>query len=197
MPSRAVERRNDRYRLRPLAIKDWQTIAEFYQHKSFWMHLMEGALSESRARDFINQKVTLTNDPEGREVWWTVEDAKSESVIGTANLKFLDKLQERKGSAGCALAPGAQGHGLGPRLGWDMIALGFEHFALELIECSCAEDNERSAHTMCDTFQMAYQELRETPRDGAQGLWREHIFSIKKETYLATTKNVEVRLQKG
>ena len=158
---------------------------------------MEGSMSESQVKDFVSSKVALTDDLDGSEVWWAVEDAKTRSVIGTANLKFLGELQEKKGSVGCALAPGMQGQGLGPRLGWDMIALGFEHFAFELIECSCAEDNGRSLRTMRDTFQMTYKGLRDLPRDGSQDPWREHVFSLDKDTYQATSGDIEARLKDG
>ena len=194
MSSRAVVQRCDKYWLRPLTFEDSELIVKFYQQRSFWMYLIEGALSEAQAKEFVRLKVALTDDSSGHETWWAVEDPKISVVIGTANLKILSAPDEKRGSVGCALAPQAQGQGLGPRIGWDLIALGFNCFALELIECSCAENNARSAHTMRDTFQMNYLGLREAPHDGRQDLWREHVFSISKDTYLATKNDVEARL---
>ena len=197
MPSRALDIRDAKYQLRPLVIEDSDVVSEFYKDQHFWKHLREGPLSKSQTRAIIADKVGVSGQSDGRETWWAVLDPETSAVIGTANVKRVGLDQDKRGSVGCALAPDAQGRGLGPRLGWNLIVLGFEQFAFDIIECTCAEDNARSVHTMRDTFQMTYDGMRETQRSVEPRLWREHVFFLRKDVFLTLRNDVEARLAKS
>lgn len=185
LPSRAVVCEGQGYRLRPLCEDDAQPIAHFSEDERYWRYLVEGPRTLKQVQSFVADAVLTTNDPDGRETWWAVEDPSTNDFIGTANVKRIGALADRHGSAGCALSPCVQGQGLGKRLGWDMIALVFEHFDFHRLELTCALDNEGSVHIMRGTYGLTYEGVRRDHILTSRGWWSSHVFSILEDEYAA------------
>lgn len=164
------------YRLCSLTVDDIQALAAFSEDERYWRFLSHGPRTIEQVQAFVESAVAASAHPDGAEQWWAIDDPDTSALIGTANIKRVGKTEDRQGSVGCTLDPDAQGRGLGPILGWVMITLAFDRFGLEQVECTCAEDNERSVHTMRDTFGMTYEGVRES--DTPRGPWRMHVFTL-------------------
>ncbi len=176
------------FRLRPLTEDDADALSVFSEDERYWRYLSHGLRSPDQIRSFLETVLNQSADSPQREVWWAVEDLDTGRVIGTANLKIDESSEERRGSAGCTLAPDMQGRGLGLILGGTMFEIAFEHFGLAEVECTCAEDNARSVHMMGDIFKMTYGGVRETHPDARTTPWRVHVFTMTKDAFNAADK---------
>lgn len=183
--SRAVVCEGAGYRLRPLCEQDAQALAVFSLDEHYFKYLMEGPRSPEQVRDFVSDAVAKTSDPQGLETWWAVESSHANTFIGTANVKYVGAPADRHGSAGCALSPEAQGHGMGKKLGWDMIGIAFEHFGFHRLELTCAFENEASFHIMNDVYGFTYEGVRREHALTSRGWWSSHVFSILEDEYAA------------
>lgn len=182
-PSRAVTCDGDGYRLRPLRQEDAEALAVFSKDEQYWRYLIEGPRTRAQVRVFVTHAISCTEDPDGTETWWGVDDPETDTFIGTANVKRIGESTDRHGSAGCALAPNAQGQGLGKRLGWNLISLAFERFDFHRLELTCAADNETSFHIMKDVYGFTYEGVRREHALTSRGWWSSHVFSILEDEF--------------
>jgi RimJ/RimL family protein N-acetyltransferase len=188
MNSDSVIAEGDGYRLRQLRLGDAKVLAEFAEDERYWLFLADGTRTPDQVRQLVMDSVSASSRPQAREHWWAVEDPASDTVIGTANLKYIGEKADRNGSIGCTLAPDFQGKGLGARLGWALVVLAFEAFNLHRVECTCAVDNDASVHIMKNTYGMFHEGIRREYRHTARGWWSSHVFSILEGEYAEKTK---------
>ena len=171
------------YRLRAFTLDDVPALAAFSEDENYWRFLSHGPRTPEQVHSFIETAMKTSQLPDGKERWWAVVDPHADVLIGTANLKQIGDAEDCFGSAGCSLAPTAQGRGLGPILGWDVIALAFDRFGFAKVECTCAEPNERSVHIMRHTVGLTYEGIRVTVGDGPRNPWPVHVFSLTENEF--------------
>lgn len=155
-------------------------MAAFSEDEAYWRFLSHGPRTREQVRAFIEAVVITTEEGDGPAFWWAVEDPDTGDLIGTANIK---RKEDALGSTGCTLAPSAQGKRLGVTLGWAMITLAFERFGLSKLECTCADNNQRSVHMMRDILCLTYEGLRGGETDYQGRPWPVHVFTITESEF--------------
>jgi ribosomal-protein-alanine N-acetyltransferase len=194
MPSApATVVRGDGYSFRPMQTGDAGPLSAVAADERYWRYLSDGPRSPEQVTAFVDDAVARSADPASGHVWWAIEHPDTAVFLGTANLKRIGADQHRACSVGCALVPDAQGHGLGQRIGWALIALAFDTFEMHRVECTCAVENEASCHIMRDVFGMTYEGIRRDYKLTPRGWWSSHVFSILEDEFAVRDESLEAR----
>jgi len=182
------------FRFRSLRLDDHAPLAAAAADERYWQFLPEGPRTSDEVLAFLRDVTADSSEALGDQKWWAIEGPEDGQFLGTANLKRIGAEEDRCCSAGCTVVPGAQGLGIGRQVGLAIIRVAFVDYGMHRVECTCAEDNERSCHMMGEVLGLTYEGLRRAHKKTPRGWWSSHVYSVLADEFPALEKRIAEKL---